>query len=209
MTRIRLRAAAAAAASTGLLAALAAAPAQASLLSVDPNSCGEAPVSTPFAQFGDGASYVPVPGGSFESTDDAWTLSGGASVVDGNESFYANDSGDTSSLSLPPGSSATSPAMCTSIYRPTLRFFVRNQGSQWSNLKVDALYRGPLGNVGVLQLGLITGSSWTPSMRMPILASLVSTLPGASTSVAFRFTPMGGNGAWSIDDVYVDPIGRR
>jgi hypothetical protein len=209
MTRTRLRAAAAAAASTGLLAALAAAPAQANLLSVDPNSCGDAPVTTPFDQFGDGASYIPVPGGSFEPTDDAWTLSGGAAVVDGNERFYANDENDTSSLSLPPGSSATSPAMCTSIYRPTLRFFVRNQGSQWSNLKVEALYRGPLGNVGLFQLGVITGSSWTPSVRMPILASLLSTLPGASTSVAFRFTPMGGNGAWSIDDVYVDPIGRR
>src|SRR2546423_12825422 len=99
MTRPRLRAAVAAAASTGLLAALGAAPAQASLLSVDPNSCGDAPVSTPFAQLGDNAAYTPVPGGSFESSDDAWTLSGGAATVDGNESFYANDDGDASSLS--------------------------------------------------------------------------------------------------------------
>jgi hypothetical protein len=204
----KIRAALAALVATAASAALAA-PADAGVLTKSATDCDAPVTSHPFAQFGDGASYVPVPGGSFESTDDAWTLSGGAAIVDGNETFYANDSGDTSSLSLPPGSSATSPAMCTSIYRPTLRFFVRNQGSQWSNLKVDALYRGPLGNVGVLQLGLITGSSWTPSMRMPILASLVSTLPGASTSVAFRFTPMGGNGAWSIDDVYVDPIGRR
>ena len=209
MSRIRLRAAVAAAGSIATLFALAVPSAQASVLSVDPNSCGDAPVTQPFSGFGDGAGYIPVPGGSFESAAEAWTLSSDASTVDGNESFYVNDDTDQSSLSLPPGSSATSPAMCTSIYRPTLRFFVRNQGSRLSNLKVEALYRGPLGNVGLLQLGVITGNSWTPSIRMPILASLLSTLPGASTSVAFRFTPVGSSGAWSIDDVYVDPIGRR
>jgi hypothetical protein len=209
MPRTRIRAAVAAAASAIALGALAAPSASASVLSVDPNSCGDAEVTRPFDQFGDPAGYILVPGGTFEASDDAWTLSGGASIEDENESFYANDSSDHGSLSLPPGSSATSPAMCTSIYRPTLRFFVRNQGSPWSNLKVQALYQGPLGNVGLYQLGIITGSSWTPSIRMPILASLLSSLPGASTSVAFRFTPMGSSGNWSIDDVFVDPISRR
>jgi hypothetical protein len=209
MSRTCLRAAVAAVASTAALASLAVPSAQASLLSVDPASCGVAPVTKPFSGFGDNAAYTPVPGGSFESANAAWTLSGGASTVDGNESFYVNDKRDRRSLSLPPGSSATSPAMCTSLSRPTLRFFVRNKGSLLSSLKVEALYPGPLGKVGVLQLGLITASSWKPSIPMPILASLLSTLPDAHTSVAFRFTPLGGGGAWSIDDVYVDPMGRR
>jgi hypothetical protein len=204
----RLRVALAAAASTMVVGVLAPA-ANAGILSVDPSSCGDDPTTQPFAQFGDGADYTLVPGGTFENGQPGWTLSGDATVVDGNESYYANDANDQSSLSLPPGSSATSPAMCTSIYRPTLRFFVRNTGSKWSNLRVEVLYRGLLGNLSVLQLGLITSSNWSPSMRMPIIASLISSLPGQSTSLAFRFSPTGGSGNWSIDDVYVDPMARR
>jgi hypothetical protein len=44
---------------------------------------------------------------------------------------------------------------------------------------------------------------------MPVVANLLSVLPGASTSLAFRFTPTGSAGEWSIDDVYVDPAARR
>ena len=43
---------------------------------------------------------------------------------------------------------------------------------------------------------------------MTVLASLLPLLPGEYTPVAFRFTSMlGGN--WSIDDIQVDPYGRR
>jgi hypothetical protein len=204
----RLRAAIALAASTAALGALAA-PASANLLSVDPASCGDATTTRAFAPWGDPLSYTLVPGGSFEPGDDAWTLSGGASVDAGNESYYANGAGDGYSLSLPPGSSATSPPVCVSIYRPVFRFFARNAGSPTSSLKVEVLYPGLTGRISLLQLGSITGSSWTPSLPMPVLANFLSVLPGASTSMAFRFTPQGAGGGWSIDDVYVDPYGRR
>jgi hypothetical protein len=207
--RTRLRAALAAAASTVVLGALAAPVANASLLSLDPSSCGNQEMSQPFRPWVDPASYVLAPGGAFEPGDQAWTLSGGATVQDGNESFSVHGAGDGHSLALPPGSSATSPAMCTSIYRPTLRFFARNEGSVLSTLKVEVLYPGLLGKINVLSLGVASGKAWSPTLPLPILQSLLATLPGSSTSLAFRFTPVGSGGSWSIDDVYVDPMGRR
>jgi len=203
----RLRAALTAVACAIAFGALAAPAAQAASFSED--ACGAEASTQPFRQWGDVAQYVPVPGGSFEAGDDAWALSGGAKVVAGNESHYVNSPDDTRSLSLPTGSSATSPAMCTSLHRPTFRFFTRNTGSRFSNLRVDVLYAGPLGDIRLYHLGLLSSSSWEPSLIMPVIVNFLSALPGASTDVAFRFTPQGGSGAWSIDDVYVDPASRR
>ena len=205
----RLRAAVAAATATVAVGGLVAPAANAGTLSLAPANCGPAPTSQPFRAFGDILSYTPVPGGSFEAGAPSWTLTGAAAVKPGNETFYVNAKTDSRSLSLPAGSSATSPSVCTGIDRPTIRFFARNTGSLLASLRVEALYPGLAGSVGVLQLGLVTGSSWNPSQPLPVLASLVSTLPGGSTSLAFRFTPVGSAGSWSIDDVYVDPIARR
>ena len=173
------------------------------------DACGAEATTQPFAKWGDRMNYVPVPGGSFEPGDEAWDLSGRAAVVDGNESHYVRSAEDSQSLSLPPGSSATSPSMCVSLNRPTFRFFVRNQGSRLSNLLVDVLYEGPLGNIRLAQPGILTSASWNPSLPLPVVVNILSALPGASTSVAFRFTPVGASGNWSIDDVYLDPASRR
>ncbi len=53
--------------------------------------------------------------------------------------------------------------------------------------------------------GDLGGSSWHPTVAMPILANLLTL--GDSTNVRFRFTPL--LGAWQIDDVYVDPYMKR
>src|SRR4029077_8262241 len=89
--------------------------AQANLFSILPGSCGSQVYSNPFARWGDNNSYTPVPGGTFETGVPPWALSSGANVVAGNESDYVTASSDHHSLSLPSGSSATSPAVCTSI----------------------------------------------------------------------------------------------
>src|SRR5207302_8253622 len=118
---------------------------------------------------------------------------------------------DSHSLALPPGSSATSPASCTSIYHPTVRLFVRNTGSSSSRLRVQALYPGLLGGVSTATIGSVSGSSaWAPSQSMTLLLSnLLATLSLSQTVIAFRFTPADSTGHWSIDDVYLDPFGRR
>ena len=205
---LRMRTALIAAASVLALVASFATSANASVLSLLPGSCGSQAESQVFARWGDLSQYTPVPGGGFEAFSAPWTRSGGAARVAGNESF--NVAGGSASLALPAGSSATSPFSCTSIYHPMLRLFVRNAGSSSSPLIVQAVYPGLLGALQTSTLGQITASSkWAPSPTMPLLVSnLLGTLSLYSTVIAFRFVPADHAGAWSIDDVYLDPYAR-
>jgi hypothetical protein len=207
---LRNRAAALATFSVLAVSALPATAAQASLLSLLPGSCGAQPESQPFASWGDYNEYTPVPGGGFEAGTPAWQLSGGAAVTSGNESYDVGGAADSQSLSLPAGSSATSPYSCTNIFHPTLRLFVENTGAPSSKLTVQALYPGLLGNTQTATVGQLSGSSvWQPSPALTLLASnLLATLSLDTTQIAFRFVPADGSGAWHIDDVYLDPFGR-
>jgi hypothetical protein len=203
------RSLAALAAALGSLAFLAPA-AQAGPLVASAPSCDNLATSQPFLPWADPASYVLDPGGSFENGASGWSLSGGASVASGNESYKVGGSGDSYSLSLPSGSSATSSTVCVGIEHPDLRVFVRNTGSMLSTLRVDVLFEDAYGNVQSAPIGTVSGgSSWQPSAQIPILVNLLPLLPGDHTPVAFRFTPQGSNGSWSIDDTYVDPWGGR
>jgi hypothetical protein len=204
---IRARAVLVAAVSSVAIGALAAPAANASLFSILPGSCGTQAETQPFSKWGDTANYFLLPGGTFEQGSVSWALSGGAAATAGNETYYVHSGGDARSLTLPSGSSATSPAVCTSIYDPTLRLFVRNTGSTSSRLKVEALYPGLLGAVRTAKIGDLSGSSsWqaTPTLQL-LLTNLLATLSVDQTAVAYRFTPEDSTGKWSIDDVYVDP----
>ena len=189
-------------------AALATAPAADAgmLLSQVGGSCPAQPLQQPFARWLDPLPYTLVGGGSFESGATGWNLSK-ASVVSGNETFYVRGGGDSRSLSLPAGATATSPAQCASVDRPVLRFFARcSGGTLLSTLKVDVLFEAPLtGAVLKLPVGAVTANgAWAPSLPMAVLANLTALLPGGQTPVAFQFTPAGA-GTWTIDDVYLDP----
>ena len=187
--------------------ALAAPAADASVLSLLPGSCSGQTYSQPFARWGDTSNYVLMPGGSFEAGGPLWAVSGAAKPAAGNESYYVRSTADKTSLALPGGSSATSLPACTSIYHPTMRFFLRNGGASSSQLKVEALYPGLLGGIQVARLGVLRGTAaWQPSPVMQLLLSnLLSTLSLSRTTIAFRFTPADGTGAWTVDDVYLDP----
>lgn len=193
---------------TALSLALVAAPAaQANVLSLLPGSCSGETYSQTFVQFGDNNWYTAVPGGGFEAGTIPWAASGGATTVDGNESFDVGGASDSRSLKLPAGSSATSPAVCASIDKPTLRFFARNSGSSSSRLNVDVLYPGLLGAVRTARIGSISaGGAWSPTGSQQLtVTNLLATLSLSRTAIAFRFSPADGSGQWQIDDVYVDP----
>ena len=180
----------------GLVAvAITAAPASAGLGLACPDA-----TSRPFTPWSDYANYAFSPNGGFESGATGWSLSGGK-VASGNESFYVHSSSDRYSLSLPSGASATSPAMCISLFSGKMRFVAK--GDSGAKVKVQIIYRGLLSSVlGVLDGGTYSvGSSWTPSAEVGMLGGQ---LPLLTSSVSFRFTAVGG--AVSIDDVYLDPM---
>jgi hypothetical protein len=167
-------------------------------------SCSSQVMEQPFKRWLDPANYFLVPGGSFEAGAPGWQLKG-ASVVDGNESFFVRGAGDDNSLSLPNGASATTPAMCATLLHPDLRFFVRNKGSLLGVLRVDVLVDTPLG-MATLPFGVvIAGQSWIPTLPLPFLVNALALVgKDGTTAIAFRFTStLGGN--FQIDDVYVDP----
>jgi hypothetical protein len=206
LTRINL--AVVGAASTLAVLAAVAPSAHAGLLSLATGPCGQTE-SQAFSQFGDSAWYVPVPGGSFEAGGPSWFLFGGAAVVSGNESY---DVGGSRSLSLPAGSSATSPPACTGIDHPSARLFVRNTGSSSSRLNVWATYPLLLGIPYTAYLGQVStsSSSWQASspVVMGLLNNTIGSLTLAKSTVSFTFAPADSSGKWQIDDVYLDPYHR-
>ena len=170
-------------------------------------TCAPGAPERPFLPWLDPLAYVAAPDGGLEAGASGWTLTGGARVVAGNEPFLVGGASDSRSLSLPAGSSATTPPMCAALLDPTLRLFARNTGSLLSLLDVEAVFKGPLG-VSSLPMGVLVGTSaWAPSLPLPVLANLTSLpLLGEGTTVSFRFIPRGFLGSWRIDDVYVDPF---
>jgi hypothetical protein len=187
------------------------------LMSVGPaggagSSCGPRELSQPFLPWLDAAHYFLLPGGDFESAS-SWSFSGGARVVSGNQPYRAAGSGHSRSLLLTSGASAWSAPECVDGDELTLRFFARNTGSILSALVVEARVRTTVLGVTTqttVPVGLVLGTtrSWQPSL--PVLFGLsANQLVGATTTVDFRFVPVGLGGSWQIDDVYIDPFKDR
>lgn len=163
-----------------------------------------------FQPWGDNSSYVLAPDGGFEAGGAGWSLGGGAKAVDGNESFFLNDAADSKSLSLPAGSAAVSPPVCMSIDTPHFRLLARNTGDPSSTLRVEASY-SLLGLVRTKTVGTVkSGSSWAPTQQVSTVLTL-STIVGTliPSAIQIRITPVGGDGRWQVDDVYIDPFARH
>jgi hypothetical protein len=157
--------------------------------------------SVPFAPWSDFANYSFVPDGGFENGASGWALTGGASARAGNEAFFIHSASDHNSLSLPAGSTATTPQMCIGLLSTKMRFVAA--GDRGARVKVQIIYRGLLSSVlGVLDGGTIdTSGTWHPSPELTMLGGL---LPLLTQSVQFRFVAV--NGSSTLDDVYLDPM---
>jgi hypothetical protein len=168
-------------------------------------SCPAPPVSSPFAQWDDNNDYFLIPGGSFEGTADqvGWSLSG-ATLTEGNEPFSVNGNGDSQSLTIAGGGSATSPFFCVDNTMSSLRFFAQ-QVSAGGGLRVRAVVQTSDGVTTVPVAHLFDGSmpAWAPTD--PIAGDTSGLSDDQSLNVALKFTVRSSSASWQIDDVYVDP----
>lgn len=158
--------------------------------------CSDRVLSQPFAAWNDTAFYFLVPGGTFETGASGWSLSGGASVTSGGNSFLSSGS----ALALPAGASAVTPSVCVDVASPTLRGFVN---SSQGTVAVSVIVAGIGVPVGVV----LPRGSWQPT---PVMLFLTNTLglvsASGTTAVSFRFTAVGGSAR--LDDIYIDPYRR-
>jgi hypothetical protein len=163
-----------------------------------------------FAPWGDLAHYYLGPNGSFEFGSYGWSLSGGASIVSGNEPFLPTG---THSLALPSGSSALSPAVCLGPDQLYIRMFGKDLGGTDKGLRVRVYWYGLLNQLlGATDYAVFSpGGDWAPTSKLSTAGGLqVPLLPlVGSTTARVEITPLGSGSKWQIDDFYVDPcIGR-
>jgi hypothetical protein len=155
-----------------------------------------------FVAWGDQSWYWLAPDGGFEGGGAGWALSGGATVVHGNEPFDLNSATDSRSLSLPDGASATSAPICVRPDERIVRWVQR--GPRRGAVTVEVLYLNPTASRAERVLGTVRGrGSWKPSRKLSIPLRGAGLGANGSTTVALRFTAEAGN--WSLDDLYVDP----
>jgi hypothetical protein len=174
---------------------------------INTDACDNATLTQPFAQFSDSNQYKLVPGGDFEGSLSGWTLSGGARLVTGSESFGATGKAGKSSVYLPAGASVQSPYTCVDAAYPTFRAFGRNNGLL-STVAVSIVYKEPLlGPTSVLIGTILLNPNWAPSAKMLTLSAVQGAVSGLLTGqtpqVALRFTALTGSS--QIDDVFIDP----
>lgn len=172
-------------------------------------ACTAAPTTKVFAAFGDSSDYSLAPGGSFESGATDWTLTG-ASVVTDNDPWKLHGAGDTKSLSVSAGGQAVSPAFCVGVEHPTFRFVARRTGGSWGVLNVKLRWKLAGGATNETVVTAIDGkdASWHVTDRSALSTVLPLWNSGQTASVQFVFDPEDFGGAWTIDDVYVDPYTR-
>ena len=204
-----LRAAVAALTTTVALAA-GASSASAGVLVASAPTCDDQAVSKTFLPWLDLADYTALSGGDFESNAAGWSLDD-AAVAGGNEPYRVGGANDSKSLAIDAGGSATSPTICVGLNHPTIRFFAKRQSGGWlslASLRVDVLFETANGTVASLPIGTVGGGgSWQVTSPMLVVANLLPLLPGEKTPVAFRFTAQGAD--FSVDDIWVDPYGRK
>jgi hypothetical protein len=173
-------------------------------------TCQAPSLVQPFAGLGDSRDYVLAPGGSFEGKDlDGWQVRKAVSDKGGSP-LEVSDEDNKRSLKIPPGGSATSPAMCVDLHYPTMRLMAKGQQGK-GVLQVEVIYPDsdnpvfqPVGSLAA------AGKDWQASDDVSVFPERGGAAPGMRR-VALRFTSAANDGTageWKIDDLYVDPHRR-
>jgi hypothetical protein len=161
--------------------------------------CGS--TSPVFAPWGDASDYYFAHNGGFESGAYGWSLSGGASVVGGNDPFALSGPG-SASLRLPKGASATI-NVCYGLTYPAVRF-VGGGVDGTATIHVRVVSHSLLGIVSILDGGTFqVADGWDAAPKLSTLFSAVAALVGTKS---MSLVISSDSGTAQIDDVYVDPF---
>ena len=179
--------------------------ANAGLLSQSAGPCPNYASSKIFSRWLDPMNYTLAPGGNFESAA-GLTLTGGAKIVAGNESYNVGTGGKSSVL-LPRGATVTTGPICVGLSKPTVRFFAKRPTfALLPLLTVEGLYvdkKGVTRSLPAVGVAL-AGNSWTPQLPFITTGALLEL--GDTTMMRFRIRALSGD--WQVDDFYVDPWRR-
>lgn len=156
-----------------------------------------------FSQGGDNGYYELAPDGGFEEGGTGWTFRGDAQLVAGNESEYLNGPEDKTSLSLPSGSSATSPRVCVDENTPGFRLMTANGGAWSSKLRVTVSYELP-GENWSRDTEIHADHEWSPTQVLKLEYD-----SGKERVARITLAPRDEKGGWLIDDLYIDPWARH
>jgi hypothetical protein len=155
--------------------------------------------SQPFEAVKDANYYTLVEGSEFDEGAAGWELSGGAQVV------QAEDSSSGAALDLPSGAEAVSPPVCVTLMYPTARIYVQNvQGG--GGVAVSVAYAGTKTEEKPKGVGQVQGDhgEWTlakPFSVQPQIAGKIEEV----RQVQFHFTAGGKNNEYRLQGLYVDP----
>jgi hypothetical protein len=173
-------------------------------------ACPTTATTQAFSRFGDTSAYSLVSNGHFEAGTTGWSLTK-AAVATGNESYKVRSASDAKSLAIQPTGVAVSPPICVGVEHPNFRFFGRRTSGTWGVLNVKIRWTGSDGRTNETVVGSLSGDpykSWLATPKLPLATTLPLWQSGQSLSVRLVFDPEDFGGAWTIDDVYVDPYRR-
>jgi hypothetical protein len=173
-------------------------------------TCDAPHLFNPLVAFKDARDYFIAPAGDFEDPSlPGWQLNGGAAVTSGSSAHAVTGEGHASSLSLPPGSSATSPEMCVDLNYPTFRFFASQlEADTDSDLVVDVIYPA-LAKDNVREarkLRFKARDGWRLSDDIKLEPQRLGKRSGwRRIAIRFRVEPGKKASAYRVDDILIDP----
>ena len=173
-------------------------------------TCTAPRLFNPLLAFKDRRDYFVAPAGDFEdSALPGWQLTGGATVTSGNSPHAVAGGAHGKSLSLPSGSSATSPEMCVDLSYPTFRFFVAQlERDTDSDLAIDVIYPGLAKNNvrEAKKLRLRAKDGWKLSDDIKLEPQRLGKAWGwRRIAIRFRVESDNKSAAYRVDDVLIDP----
>jgi hypothetical protein len=173
-------------------------------------TCAAPRLFNPLVAFKDQRDYFIAPAGDFEDPSlPGWQLTGGASITSGSSPHAVTGEAQESSLSLPPGSSATTPEMCVDLNYPTFRFFVSQLVADTdSDLAVDVIYPA-LAKDNVREakkFKLRAKDGWRLSDDIKLEPQRLGKRSGwRRIAIRFRVEPGKKASAYRVDDILIDP----